>query len=53
MQNVREFNHKLIEVFHVQIGIQKLKLWNLEVEFWVPILLAMGKHTENSNMKMG
>jgi len=52
MHNIREFNHELIEVSHVQIGIQNLKLWNLEVEFWVPILIVMGT-TENSNMKMG
>jgi len=47
-KNVKKFNHKIIEVFHVQIGIQKLKLWNLEVEFWVPILIVVGT-TEKSN----
>jgi len=52
MQDVREFNHKLIVVSHVQIGIQILKLWNLELEFWVPVLIVIGT-TENSNMKMG
>jgi len=36
MQNIREFNHKLIEVSHFKIGVQLLKLWNLEVQFWVP-----------------
>jgi len=36
MQNIREFNHKLIAVSHIKIGVQLLKLWNLEVQFWVP-----------------
>jgi len=36
MQNVWEFNYKFIEVSHVKIGIQLLKLWNLEVQFWAP-----------------
>jgi len=31
MQNFREFNHQLIEVSHIKIGVQKLKLWNLDV----------------------
>lgn len=52
MQNVREFNHDHIEVFYVQIGIQKLKLWNLKEELWAPILKVMGT-TENSKMKTG
>jgi len=49
---IREFDCKFIEVSHVKIGIQLLKLWNLEVQFWVPILTAIGI-TEKSNMKMG
>jgi len=52
MQITREFNHKLIEVCHFKIGVQLLKLWNLEVRFWVPILNSKGI-TEKSNMKMG
>jgi len=52
MQTVREFNHKLIEVSHIKIGIQLPKLWNLEVQFWAPILKAIGI-TEKSNMKLG
>jgi len=40
MYNIREFNHKLIQVSHVEIGIQLIKLWNEEV----PIL---GSHSEN------
>jgi len=40
MLNIREFNHKLINVSHVEIGIQLIKLWNVEV----PIL---GSHSEN------
>jgi len=49
---IREFNYKFIEVSHVEIGIKLLKLWNLEVQFWVPILRAIGI-TEKLNMKMG
>jgi len=49
---IREFNHKFIEVSHVEIGIKILKLWSLEVQFWVPILTTIGI-TEKSNMKMG
>jgi len=49
---IREFKHKFVEVCHVEIGIQLLKLWNLEVQFWVPILATIGI-TEKSNMKMG
>jgi len=52
MHIFREFNYKLIEVSHVEIGIKLLKLWSLEVQFWVPILTAIGI-TEKSNMKMG
>jgi len=52
MQNIREFNHKFIEVSHVWIGLEKLELWSLEEQFWVPILEAMG-NTEKSDMKMG
>jgi len=42
MQIIREFHHKLIEVSHIKIGIQQLKLWNLEVQFWGPILKDIG-----------
>jgi len=49
---IREFHYKLIEVSHIKIGVQLLKLWNLEVQFWVPILKDIG-NTEKSDMKMG
>jgi len=52
MQIIRKFNYKFKEVSHVEIGIKLLKLWNLEVQFWVPILKNKGS-TEKSNMKMG
>jgi len=52
MQNFREFDYKLIEVSHFKIGLQKLKLWNIEVLFWVPIPKAIG-NMKKSNMKMG
>jgi len=52
MQNIREFNHKLIEVSHLKIGIILPKLWIVEVQFWVPILKPSGI-IEKSNMKMG
>jgi len=52
MQIFREFNPKLIEVSHIKIGVQLLKLWKLEVQFWVPILETIGS-TEKSDMKMG
>jgi len=52
MYNIREFYHDLIEVSHFKIGVQILKLWNLEVQFWGPILKHIG-NTEKSNMKMG
>jgi len=42
MQFIREFKYKIIEVSHVLIGIQLLKLWNLEVQIWGPILNAIG-----------
>jgi len=42
MENIREFIHKLKEVSHIKIGIQLLKILNLEVQFWVPILKAIG-----------
>jgi len=51
MQIIREFNGKLIEVSHVQIGIQLLKLWNLEVEFW-GIILKPIENKKIFNMKM-
>jgi len=37
---------------HLKIEIQLLKLGNLEVQFWGPILKPIG-NTEKSNMKMG
>jgi len=49
---IREFNHKFIKVSHVEIGMKLLKLWNLEVQFWISILIAIGI-TEKSDMKMG
>jgi len=52
MYIIREFYHKLIEVSHVKIGIQLLKLWNLEVQFRVPNLKTM-IITEKSDMKKG
>jgi len=52
MYIIREFDHKSIEVYHVEIGIQLPKLWKLEVQFWVPIMKPIGT-TDNSNMKMG
>jgi len=45
---IRELNHKLIEVSHVEIGIKLIKLWNLKVQFWDPIGI-----TEKLNIKMG
>jgi len=42
MQYFREFNHKLKKISHFKIGVQILKLWNLEVQFWVPILETIG-----------
>jgi len=38
MYIVREFNHQSIKASHFKIGIQYLKLWNLEEQFWGPIL---------------
>jgi len=32
MQIIRELNHEFIEVSHLKIGSQLLKLWNLEVQ---------------------
>jgi len=52
MQIIRKFNYKFKEVSHVEIGIKLLKLWNLEVQFLVPILKTIG-NTVKSNMKMG
>jgi len=35
MKNIRNFNHKLIEVSHVEIGIQLIKLCAVfGVSFW-------------------
>jgi len=36
MKNIREFDHKLKDVYHVKIASQLLKLMNLEVQFGVP-----------------
>jgi len=52
MQIIREFKHKFIEVSHFKIGIKLPKLWNVEVQFCVPILKQI-RNTEISNMKMG
>jgi len=52
MQIFREFNPKLIEVSHIKIGVQLLKLWNLEVQIWVRILKSIGI-TKKLYMKMG
>jgi len=52
MLNISELNHKLIEVSHDEIAIQLLKLWNLEVQFWGPILNTIA-NSKKSNMKMG
>jgi len=41
MKNIREFDHKLKEVYHVKIASQLLKLGNLEVQFGVPILKTL------------
>jgi len=49
---IRELNHKFTEVSHVETGIKLLKSRNLEVQFWVPILTAIGI-IEKSNMKVG
>jgi len=51
MQIIREFHHKFIEVSHFKIGIKLPKLWNLEVQFWGPVLKPTG-NTKKSNMKM-
>jgi len=48
----KEFNHKLIEISHVKIEIRLQKLWDLEVQFWVPIRKAI-RNTEKFNKKMG
>jgi len=37
MQIIREFNHEFIQVSHFKIGNQLIKLWILEVQFWVPL----------------
>jgi len=37
MQIIREFFYEFKEASHDKIGIKLLKLWNLEVQFWVPI----------------
>jgi len=41
MQHIEELNHKFIEVSHFRIGIKLLKLWFMEVKFWVPILRTL------------
>jgi len=45
MQIISEFNQKFIKVSHIKIGIKLPKLWNVEVQFWVPILKPI-KSTE-------
>jgi len=52
MYIIRKFNHKLIEGSHIKFEIQLPKLWDLEVQFWVPILKTTG-NTEKSSMKIG
>jgi len=52
MQIIRKFNHKCKEVSHDEIVTKLLKLWNLEVQIWVPKLKSI-ENTEKSNMKMG
>jgi len=42
MQIIRECKHKFLEVSHFKIGIKLPKLWNVEVQFWVPILKPIG-----------
>jgi len=49
---IREFKHELIEVSHFQIGIKLPKLWNLEVQFWVPILKPI-KNTQKIEHENG
>jgi len=51
MYSTREFKNKLLEVFHVLIGIQLPKLWNLDAQLWAPILKTI-EYTEESNIKM-
>jgi len=41
MYSIRELLHKLIEISHIKIGLQQLKLWNLELQFSGPILEAL------------
>jgi len=41
MQIFRKFKHEFIEVSHCKIGIKLPKLWNVEVQFWGPILKAL------------
>jgi len=49
---IRKFNHKLIEVSHVLIGIQLPKIWDLEVQLLGPIPKVIG-NSKKWNMKMG
>jgi len=51
MQIIREYHYEFIEVSHDNFGIKLVKLWNFEVQFWVPVLKTNG-NTEKSNMKM-
>jgi len=48
---IREFHQNIIEVSRVQIGKKLPKLWNLEVQFWSPILKAIGS-TEKSDINV-
>jgi len=52
MQNFREFNHHLIEVSHFKIGVQKLKLWNLEVQFSSSHSESHGKIEQENGPKL-
>jgi len=45
MQIIRQFHLKFIEQSHIKIGLQLLKLWNLEVQF-------LGSHSI-SHLKYG
>jgi len=48
---IREFIHKLKEVSNLKIGIKLLKLWNLEVQFWVSFLKPIGNSEKIERIK--
>jgi len=52
MKTIREFQQKLIEVSHVQMGIHLPKLWNLEVQFWASILKTIRKIGHENGSKL-